>query len=77
MTEPPCARCGQAMTVRDEPDEYECKPCKFALAPLSEMCKEDGLMLLYSIIGADYSIHDLPHKGELEKWLVAQWKGTP
>jgi len=65
------------MTVRDEPDEYECKPYQFALPPLSEMCKEDGLMLLYSFVKTDYSIEDLAHLGELEKWLLEQWKGTP
>jgi hypothetical protein len=36
------------------------------------------MMLLFTTIGANYSIDDLPHMGELEKWLfdVAK-KGKP
>jgi len=73
MTEPPCPRCGQPMTARDlgESDEYQCKPCQFALAPLSMMTGENR--------GTEqnHSIAELAHLNELEEWLEEQLKGTP
>ena len=48
-------------------DEYHCKPCQFALAPLADMCLEGGAMLVYSITDREYK--ELPHHKELVQWL--------
>jgi hypothetical protein len=40
-------------------DEFHCKPCQIALAPIEDMCLEDGAMLVYSITDRHYP--KLPH----------------
>jgi len=66
---PPCARYGQSMSDQGTPEEYECKPCRFMLAPLSHMRGENKGKLLFSIINAEYEIEDLPHIEELVEWV--------
>ena len=59
------------MVDRDmgEPEEYCCKPCNFALAPLAMMRGENKGNLLFSMTEQRYSPLDLPYLAELEVWL--------
>jgi hypothetical protein len=59
------------MTVRDlgDPDEYQCKPCQFALAPLSMMRGENKGKLLFTITDKDYPMEELVHMDELIQWV--------
>jgi hypothetical protein len=69
---PPCPRCGQPMTDRDlgELEEYQCKPCQFALAPLSHMRGENKGKMLFSMIEIKCPWEEVfAHMDELEKWL--------
>lgn len=66
---PPCPNCGQPMTDRDigNKDEFQCRPCQIALAPLADMCLEEGAMLLFTMTDRDYK--ELPHFKETAQWL--------
>ena len=59
------------MVDRDmrEPEEYCCKPCNFALAPLSHMRGENKGMLTYSMTEQKYASDDLPHFEKLVEWV--------